>query len=255
MFTLYHADCIGQAENCLYPHAVEIRDKASLERAVSRDYVCAKYRNSYRSGGNFLGSDCLSVECDNDHSEDPEDWKYPSDIAEAFPGVAFAVHYSRNHMKMKNGRAPRPKFHVFFAIDPVTDAGQYSGLKKLVNALFPFFDTKALDAARFFYGTREPKVEIFNGPLTLTTFLNDEEFDAGMDSGSYGDLTIPEGSRNATMSHFAGRILKRFGNTEEARQHFSDLADKCVPPLEKAELDAIWRSALRFYGRVAESEN
>ena len=43
-----------------------------------------------------------------------------------------------------------------------------------------------------------------------------------------------------------------YGNTEEARQHFSDLADKCVPPLEQTELDAIWRSALRFYGKVAD---
>ena len=43
-----------------------------------------------------------------------------------------------------------------------------------------------------------------------------------------------------------------YGNTEEARQHFSELADKCVPPLEQTELDAIWRSALRFYGKVAD---
>jgi putative DNA primase/helicase len=28
--------------------------------------------------------------------------------------------------------------------------------------------------------------------------------------------TIPEGSRNSTMSRFAGRVLKRFGDTEEA---------------------------------------
>ena len=49
MFTLYHADCIGQAGNCLYPHKVEITDTDSLERAVSRDYVCAEYEGFYRS--------------------------------------------------------------------------------------------------------------------------------------------------------------------------------------------------------------
>ncbi|MBQ1361928.1 MAG: primase C-terminal domain-containing protein [Oscillospiraceae bacterium] len=255
MFTIYHADCIGQAGNCLYPHAVEITDKASLAQAVSHDYVCAEYKGSYRNNDNFIGSNCLPVDCDNDHSEDPEDWKYPSDVAEAFPGVAFAVHYSRNHMKVKNGKPARPKFHVFFAIDPLTDAEQYSSLKKLVNTIFPYFDTKALDAARFFFGTKNPQVEIFDGPMTLTTFLADDDFDADMDSGRYGDLVIEEGSRNATMSHFAGKILKRYGNTEEARKHFSDLADKCVPPLEQTELDAIWRSALRFYGKVADQED
>ena len=255
MFTIYHADCIGQAGNCLYPHAVEITDKASLAQAVNKDYVCAEYKGSYRNNDNFIGSNCLPVDCDNDHSEDPEDWKYPSDIADAFPGVAFAVHYSRNHMKVKNGKPARPKFHVFFAIDPVTDAEQYASLKKLVNTIFPYFDTKALDAARFFFGTKNPQVEIFDGPMTLTTFLADDDFDADMDGGRYGDLVIEEGSRNATMSHFAGKILKRYGNTEEARQHFSELADKCVPPLEQTELDAIWRSALRFYGKVADQED
>ena len=255
MFTIYHADCIGQAGNCLYPHAVEITDKASLAQAVNKDYVCAEYKGSYRNNDNFIGSNCLPVDCDNDHSEDPEDWKHPSDIADAFPGVAFAVHYSRNHMKVKNGKPARPKFHVFFAIDPVTDAEQYASLKKLVNTIFPYFDTKALDAARFFFGTKNPQVEIFDGPMTLTTFLADDDFDADMDGGRYGDLVIEEGSRNATMSHFAGKILKRYGNTEEARQHFSELADKCVPPLEQTELDAIWRSALRFYGKVADQED
>ena len=53
--------------------------------------------------------------------------------------------------------------------------------------------------------------------MTLTTFLSDE-FDANMDTGSYGDIVIPEGSRNATLSHYAGRILKRYGNTEEAHK-------------------------------------
>ena len=254
-FTLYHADCLGIPGNCSYPHAVEVIDKDSLTKAVAHDYVCAEYKGSYRSNDNFIGSNCLPVDCDNDHSDDPEQWVYPSDVATAFPGVAFAVHYSRNHMKVKNGKPARPKFHVLFAIDPVTDAEQYAGLKKLVNSIFPYFDTKALDAARFFFGTKNPQVEIFNGPMTLTTFLADDDFDADMDSGQYGDLVIEEGSRNATMSHFAGKILKRYGNTEEARKHFSDLADKCVPPLEQTELDAIWRSALRFYGKVSGQED
>ena len=83
MFTMFYADCVGLAENCLYPHRIEITDKASLEKAVSHDYVCAEYKGNYRSTDNFVGSNCLSVECDNDHSEDPEDWKYPSDVADA----------------------------------------------------------------------------------------------------------------------------------------------------------------------------
>ena len=253
-FTLYRSNCLEVPENCTYPHKVEVTGKDSLIEAVKHDYVCAEYQGNYRSNDNFIGSDCLPVDCDNDHSDDPEEWVYPSDVATAFPSVAFAVHYSRNHMKTKGGKAARPKFHVFFAIDRVTEPGQYSEMKKLVNTIFPYFDTKALDAARFFFGTKEPEVEIFDGPMTLTTFLTDDDFDANMDSGSYGDIVIPEGSRNATLSHYAGRILKRFGNTDEAHKHFAEVAACCQPPLEQSELDSIWRSAQRFYGKVAAQE-
>ena len=253
-FTLYRSNCLEVPENCTYPHKVEVTGKDSLIEAVKHDYVCAEYQGNYRSNDNFIGSDCLPVDCDNDHSDDPDEWVYPSDVATAFPGVAFAVHYSRNHMKAKGGKAARPKFHVFFAIDRVTEPVQYSEMKKLVNSIFPYFDTKALDAARFFFGTKEPEVEIFDGPMTLTTFLADDDFDANMDSGSYGDIVIPEGSRNATLSHYAGRILKRFGNTDEAHKHFAEVAACCQPPLEQSELDSIWRSAQRFYGKVAAQE-
>lgn len=252
--TLYRSNCLEVPENCTYPHKVEVTGKDSLIEAVKHDYVCAEYQGNYRSNDNFIGSDCLPVDCDNDHSDDPDKWVYPSDVATAFPSVAFAVHYSRNHMKAKGGKAARPKFHVFFAIDRVIKPGQYSEMKKLVNSIFPYFDTKALDAARFFFGTKEPEVEIFDGPMTLTTFLTDDDFDANMDSGSYGDIVIPEGSRNATLSHYAGRILKRFGNTDEAHKHFAEVAACCQPPLEQSELDSIWRSSQRFYGKVAAQE-
>lgn len=253
-FTLYRSNCLEVPENCTYPHKVEVTGKDSLIEAVKHDYVCAEYQGNYRSNDNFIGSDCLPVDCDNDHSDDPEEWVYPSDVATAFPGVSFAVHYSRNHMKAKGGKAARPKFHVFFAIDRVIEPCKYSEMKKLVNSIFPYFDTKALDAARFFFGTKEPEVEIFDGPMTLTTFLTDDDFDANMDSGSYGDIVIPEGSRNATLSHYAGRILKRFGNTDEAHKYFAEVAACCQPPLEQSELDSIWRSAQRFYGKVAAQE-
>lgn len=252
--TLYRSNCLEVPENCTYPHKVEVTGKDSLIEAVKHDYVCAEYQGNYRSNDNFIGSDCLPVDCDNDHSDYPDKWVYPSDVATAFPSVAFAVHYSRNHMKAKGGKAARPKFHVFFAIDRVIKPGQYSEMKKLVNSIFPYFDTKALDAARFFFGTKEPEVEIFDGPMTLTTFLTDDDFDANMDSGSYGDIVIPEGSRNATLSHYAGRILKRFGNTDEAHKHFAEVAACCQPPLEQSELDSIWRSSQRFYGKVAAQE-
>ena len=246
MFHIYSADCIGQSGNCLYPHEAEVVTKDDLKAAVKHDYVCAKYNGSYRSNDNFICADCLPVDCDNDHSDDPENWIYPSDVASAFPDVAFAVHYSRNHMKVKNGKTARPKFHVFFRIDPVADAAKYSEMKQKVCSAFPFFDSNALDAARFFFGTQNPETEVFDGPLTLNTFFADDFFDS-----AFHEPTIHEGSRNATLSHYAGRILKRYGNTEEAKARFMEIADRCDPPLEQTELSSIWRSAVRFFKKVS----
>ena len=66
MFTIYSSDVTGNPGNCSYPHKQVILDEDSLKTAISHDYVCAEYKNSYRNGENFIGSDCLPVDCDND---------------------------------------------------------------------------------------------------------------------------------------------------------------------------------------------
>lgn len=251
MFTLYSADFIGAPSNCAYPNKIEVTDEESFLEAVRRDYVCAEYLNNYRNGENFIGSDCLPVDCDNDHSENSDDWVTPEDVKKAFPSISFAVHYSRFHMREKNGKPARPKFHVLFPITYMTDPAAYSEMKKLVNSIFPYFDAKALDAARFFFGTAEPKVELHHGAMNLSEYLSADDFDTDM-----ADRTkvIAEGSRNATMSRFAGRVIKKYGDNDTAFQCFLEEAEKCRPPLEQQELMAIWHSAQKFYNKVQQQK-
>ena len=251
-FTLYHSDSVGVASNCMYPHGVVISDENALAAAVQYDYVAVEYRGGYRNNANFLRTDCLALDCDNDHTDDPALWVTPEILADSLPDVAFAVHYSRNNGKEKNGKAPRPKFHVFFPIPEQTDSAEYAAMKRQLQSLFPFFDPNALDAARFFFGTDLPEVEIHDGDRTVADYLNDTAFE---DLEMADSQVIREGSRNATMSHFAGRVLKRYGNTEEARQAFLTEAAKCDPPLEKAELSHICRSALQFFQRIQGQES
>ena len=254
MFTIYSSDVTGNPGNCSYPHKQVILDEDSLKNAISHDYVCAEYKNSYRNGDNFIGSDCLPVDCDNDHSENPEDWIAPEDVMHAFPGVTFAVHYSRFHNKVKNGKPARPKFHILFPIEYVTDSTLYANMKKLVNAIFPYFDTQALDAARFFFGTAAAEVALYPGRMNLTEFLDEDLFDEDMENGQYDGSVIPEGSRNATMSRFAGRVIKKYGDSDKAYQAFLEEAAKCVPPLDNSELSTIWHSAQRFFARVQQQD-
>ncbi len=242
MFTLFSSKCTGVSSNCLYPEKIEVFDAETLKKAISHDYVCAKYKENYRNINNFISSDCLAFDCDNDHSEDEGKWVDVVDIKEAFPGVAFAVHYSRSHMKDKNGKKPRPKFHVLFPIREIKSKEEYTELKRKVSDLFPYFDKNALDAARFFFGTSEAKVEVVEGYEQLTDFIEEYEFDTCLDKSP-----IKQGSRNSTMSHFAGRVLKRYGDNEESHEAFIQESKKCTPPLEDSELKLIWNSARHFY--------
>ena len=52
---------------------------------------------------------------------------------------------------------------MLFPIDPTTDGEAYRQLKETVLRHFPYFDTGAKDAARFFFGVENPVVEQYGG--------------------------------------------------------------------------------------------
>ena len=82
-FIIYTADVTGVQDNCTYPHRHEIVDVASLAKAVRRDHVCAKYKNCYRGKDNFIVSNCVVMDVDNDHTEDPAGWITPEALVES----------------------------------------------------------------------------------------------------------------------------------------------------------------------------
>ena len=168
----------------------------------------------------------------------------------AFPDVAFVAVYSRNHTKVKDSRSARPRFHVYFIIPEVTDFKDYTLLKKRIATFFPYFDSDALDSARLLFGVAEPQVEFYEGNSNIIDFLDDQEFDAWDNQQS----EVPQGKRNNTMSHYAGKIIKRYGNTDEAYQLYLKKTEKCTPLLEDTELKTIWNSALKFGAKVSSQE-
>lgn len=249
-FTVYSADCVGNSGNCLYPNKNVVTDKESFIAATKMDHVTAKYKGNYRSKDNFESSDCIPLDCDNDHSENPEDWLTPFDIALSIPGVVFAASYSRHHNLPKGDKSARPRFHVFFPIPKVTDGEEYAAMKRKIADAFPYYDTNALDSARFLYGNDSDEVEFYEGDKTILDYLEEDDFadfDASLEQ-------VPEGQRNSTMSHIAGKIIKRYGNTEEAYQIFLKKAELCNPPLPESELKVIWRSASKFGNKVSNQE-
>lgn len=241
--TFYTANCRGNAKNSLYPNKRVIDNEQDFLEVMAFDHVCAEFKNYRRSGENFLSADTEVMDCDNDHSDDPADWIRPGELPEQIGHeVAFAVVPSRNNGKPKDGKSARPRFHVYFPHDPITDGDACAALKRAIQQKFPFFDAHALDAARFIFGNPTEEILWHEGEITIDCIVKPQE------------KSIPQGQRNSTMSHFAGRVVKRYGATEKAHQIFMEEADKCDPPLPDEELASIWQSACRFAEKVQSQE-
>lgn len=253
--TIYTANGRGDEKNVLYPHEINIDTKQKLDASIfENDYVSALYKGNYRSNDNFIKTNCIMADIDNDHSEEESEWFTAEDVKSALRGVPFIIHYSRNHMKDKqvtkaNGtleiRQKRPKFHLIIATNEITSKEDFDVLLTRFASLFPFIDKKAKDAAHFFFGTEHPKAELFDGYMPLNELLDEMEFDNAVENKE-----IPEGERNATMYLYATKVLKRYGDSENARILYDEKATSCNPLLEDNELETIWKSAVRFYQKV-----
>ena len=243
-FTLFTAGCTGDRKNCLYPNRSVITSADELIAAAAFDHVAAAYAGNYRSVQNYLSSDVVIMDVDNENSDDPASWVSPEDLVREFSDLSYAVVPSRNNLKEKAGRSARPRFHVYLPVQPCTDAAAYAALKHEIRQNWPFFDPNALDAGRFIFGAAaDPASVIFHPGLSTV-----ESVLASLSAVSYDP--IREGRRNATMSRIAGRLVKRYGVTEESYAMFLEQAERCSPPLSDTELAAIWTSARRFAAKV-----
>lgn len=240
--TFYTANCRGNAKNSLYPNKRVVDNEDDFLEVMAFDHVCGEFKEFRRGSDNFLCSDVDVMDCDNDHSDNPEDWIFPESLVERLDDVSFVIVPSRNNQKIKDGKSARPRFHVYFPHDPVTDTASCASLKRAIQKQFPFFDGNALDAARFIFGNPTEEILWHEGELTIDCLVKTPE------------RGIPQGQRNSTMSHFAGRVLKRYGNTDKAYRIFQEEAEKCNPPLEQEELNTIWQSACRFAKKVQGQE-
>lgn len=247
-FTIFTSNKRGEQGNCLYPNEVVITNKEEMKKAVELDHVCARYKGNYRSNNNFVESNDVVMDCDNDHSENPSDWITPLIFSKLEPDIDFVATPSRHNMIEKDGKKARPKWHAHFPVETITDKEKYVALKRAIQDTYPFFDDNALDAARFFFGADCDEVFWQEGWLSILDVVDISSEEKGFDGGFDGE-PILEGSRNNTMSHFAGRILKRYGICEKAKNAFLEHAKKCEPPLSEDELNNVWSSAVRFFNK------
>lgn len=246
--TLYTAPCSGNAKNCHYHTRVDAGTPEAFEEAIRFDHVCATYRDGYRSASNFASSTVVVMDCDNDHSDNPDDWITSEKLTDELVDVSFALAPSRNHNLPKEGRGARPRFHAYFPVREIADAGTYARLKRAIHSHYPFFDANALDAARFIFGSSQGGIIWHEGWLDIDEALRVDP----RPTADPNRQVIAAGMRNTTLSRFAGKVLKRYGASERAHDIFLEEAARCDPPMEDGELDAIWNSAVKFAARVSQ---
>lgn len=253
MITLYSSNTKENEKNCLYPNKNEIKNIKQLKDVVSYDHVCAKFKNNYRSKDNFLECNCDVFDCDNDHSDSSNEWIYPEDYEFLFEGAAHIVVPSRNNNKEKGGKSARPRHHVYLPHKVFKSAEECELFKKQVYDKYNFFDKNALDCSRFIFGNITDEILWFGGSRTIDEILGEADKFELLEMKEH-QIKIEEGNRNSTMSRIAGRIVKRFGVSDESYSMFLDQAIKCEPPLEDIELNKIWNSAVKFGKKISNQE-
>lgn len=185
-YTLFRSNCILNKKNSNYPIRCVISSMEDLKAAVLYDHVSCTYNNNHRAKADFISADCVMMDLDNGHSDDPDSWKTIDDVAETFPDVEFCYIESRNHMKPKktdNGeiKEPRPKYHLYFPIPEINDPEEYELIKKRIGAMFPYFDMKCADIAHFFYAVPNAEGDEVAGQINIADYLSALELKGALD--------------------------------------------------------------------------
>lgn len=254
-FTISKSNLRQEARNTMFQEQSLVTEADVLKEVCRFDHVGAVLRDGHRSNKDFVFSNVVIMDCDNE-DDNPETWVTPEKVAEDLPGVEFAVVPSRHNMLPKGDKEPRPKFHVYFPIRDCADIEAYVGLKSELLRRCPYFDSNARDAARMIFGVENPEVTVYNegeGSITVDDYINSNPFEPAYDSTAepvttslpvLGDsFVIPEGRRNTTVFRKAISLFIRYGIGDEAISNIFSVAARCERPLEESELNAIIESA------------
>ena len=266
-FKIYKATTASNNKNTFYPTEVNVTSADIMKSVVRFDHVGAKFKDSIRKNENFIESNVIIMDCDNDHSENPDDWITPDKLHEKIPDVSFIAVSSKSNMKPKGNFSARPRHHYYFPTSKlIADSTEYSNLKRKLQAKFPFFDKNALDSARFIFGVENPVLETFDRITTIDELLNDPQssiYSADTENDCEDILLsfekerslIREGNRNNTLFHESLCAFKRFGDSPKAYELIYATTEKISPHLDEYEITNTINSALKKYNKIAQQKD
>ena len=254
--TIYQSE--GNREKASNPYGftkefqIEPGNTDMLARAVQYDNCLARYKDGYKKGDNFIEANCILADIDNNHSDNSEEWIMHDDVIKVLSDVEFYYYPSRNNMKQKGNKEPRPKEHYIFPTDTLKSVEEYTGLMSKLLEAFPelHFDTAVKGGAQLNFGVENPNVAYHKGTQNLSEFMSTPKVSEREKQYSQKTIIqniIPQGQRHTFMLSFACSTLKRLGDNEEAYTIYMQKTLECSPLLEEKEVKSIWNDAQKYY--------
>lgn len=171
MFILNSSFVKNQPQNNLYARQVKVFDERSFKNAILNDHVMATFTDAaVRRKDCFVSSNVLFGDIDNSHTDFPDEFINLDDIKGAFAGYEVWIATSKSHMLQKDGKAARPKFHLYFPVDNITNGTTYEQylIKLIASYDYLYFDPQCKNSSRHFGATLpSTQITILHGePIT-----------------------------------------------------------------------------------------
>ena len=104
----------------------QITSLAQFAEVVKYDVAGSEFKNNYRGKQNFLRSDVLIFDVDNDgldhnYWDNQDHWLTIAKFEQIFADYEWLIATSFSHQKEKNGRSARDRFHVFMPLGCFVD--------------------------------------------------------------------------------------------------------------------------------------
>ena len=122
-------NCIGNAKNKSFatePTAISTMEIAN--DSFRYDHSPIKFKDGQRHGDNYELAWAAVFDIDNSHSDNPNDWVTREQVSARLKTMELNhwIIASRNHMLEKDGKAARPKFHVYLPFSvPLYDKAKF----------------------------------------------------------------------------------------------------------------------------------
>ena len=234
---------------------IEVQSIDELASVILKtNYSQSVYKNNYRNLENFLSSELIGIDVDN---EGPNDNNTIEQAFEFFKDYKHIIAPSKSHRIEKHGKIADRFRIILFLEKEITSPKDFTSTWSSIKSVYPAADDACKDASRFFYPSSEIYSKNPNGKLWPVTEYNPDIKESLLDSmfgkGQLSKETMhfllngaPAGKRNPALFKAAKDMQEQGFAIEEVTQRVltmikttgnwahSTLSDKDIKTIESA---------------------